>query len=52
MGRLFRLVILVGLAFVFGIFAERELAARRCENGGGAALMGLCMMNPELGVGQ
>jgi len=50
MGRLIRLIFVLGATFVFGIMTERELAASRCEAAGGTSLGGVCLPNENWGV--
>lgn len=49
MGRIFRLIFVLGAVFVFGILTERDMSARRCADAGGVALEGVCIPGPEWG---
>jgi len=52
MGRIIRLILVLGAVFVFGILTERNMSAERCTDAGGQALKGLCIPGPNWGNDQ
>lgn len=46
MFRPLRLVILIALAFVAGVFFERQNVSEKCAEAGGAMASGLCLNAP------